>query len=27
MAPLAAIARKRSHAERYTPPRPAYAAA
>ncbi len=27
MAPLAAIARKRGHAERYTPPRPAYAAA
>jgi len=26
MAPLAAIARKRGHAERYAPPRPAYAA-
>jgi hypothetical protein len=25
MAPLAAIARKRGHAERYAPPRPAYA--
>jgi hypothetical protein len=27
MAPLAAIARKRGHAERYAPPRPAYATA